>query len=135
MPLLRLSAVMVMALLFMCESALSAELVMFRRDGCPWCTVWEREIEPIYGKTAVGQRVPLRKRDIADMSRDLSLRGPIRYTPTFVVVEGGRELARIEGYAGDDFFWAQLENLIRDLPGQSDLSMPTFFSPCCEPAS
>ena len=30
---------------------------------------------------------------------------PIRYTPTFVLAEDGKEVGRIEGYPGDEFFW------------------------------
>ena len=36
----------------MAATANAAELVMFRRDGCSWCAKWDREIAPIYPKTA-----------------------------------------------------------------------------------
>ena len=34
------------------------------------------------------------------------------FTPTFVLVEDGKELGRIEGYAGDEFFWFLLGRLL-----------------------
>jgi hypothetical protein len=95
----------------------AAELVMFRRDGCPWCAMWDREIGPIYSKTDIGRRVPLRMVDIArERTAGIRTRGPILYTPTFVLVGKGEELGRIEGYPGDAFFWGLLERLVAALP-------------------
>lgn len=96
--------------------ASSAELIMVRRDGCPWCQAWDREIGPIYGKTAIGTRAPLRTMDINHVNPRFSLKSPVIYTPTFLLIEENREVARIEGYAGDQFFWAQVEGLLRQLP-------------------
>ena len=97
----------------------AAELVMFRRDGCPWCALWDREIGPIYAKTDVGRRVPLRMVDL-DRGRTggLRIRSPIHYTPTFVLVENGEEVGRIEGYPGDAFFWGLLERMVEKLPAR-----------------
>ena len=49
-----------------------------------------------------------------DRGKDNSvvLKSPVRYTPTFVVVEDGKEKARIEGYPGEFFFWGVLEKLL-----------------------
>jgi len=98
-------------------TAEAAELLMFERRGCPWCREWERGIGPIYPKSDVGRRAPLRRVDLdAGLPPGLTLRRPIRYTPTFVLVEGGRELDRIEGYPGEDFFWGRAERLLGRLP-------------------
>ena len=98
-------------------TAQAAELVMFRRDGCPWCAMWDREVGPIYGKTDIGRRVPLRMVDLArERTAGVRTRSPIRYTPTFVLVDKGEELGRIEGYPGDAFFWGLLEQLVAALP-------------------
>ena len=97
-------------------AANAAELVMFRRDGCSWCAKWDREIGPIYPKTEFNSRAPLR---LVHLDRDPDppiIHALIRYTPTFVLVEDGKELGRIEGYPGDDFFWARLGNLLELLP-------------------
>jgi len=95
----------------------AAELVMFRRDGCPWCAMWDREIGPIYGKTDIGRRVPLRMVDLPrERTAGIRTRSPILYTPTFVLVANGQEQGRIEGYPGEAFFWGLLERLVETLP-------------------
>jgi hypothetical protein len=92
--------------------ALSAELVMYRRAGCPYCEAFDREIAPAYPKTEIGRKLPLREIDIHAGDRSVILKSPVRYTPTFVLVENGQERARIEGYPGEFFFWPRLENLL-----------------------
>jgi hypothetical protein len=103
-------------------AAQAAELAMFRRAGCPWCAVWDREIGPIYPKTEFSRRAPLRMVDLDRGGDDsIRIRLPIRYTPTFVLVDDGREIGRIEGYPGEAFFWGLLERLFERLPpGASD---------------
>jgi thioredoxin-related protein len=87
-------------------------LVMYRRAGCPWCKAWDRDIGEIYPRTDVGQLFPLREVDLqSEGDGGIELARPVRYTPTFVLIEDERELARIEGYPGEDFFWARLELL------------------------
>ena len=92
--------------------ATAAELIMFDQPGCPWCARWEREIAPIYPKTALGQRAPLRRVDIrAARSDELKTIVGVRYTPTFVLVDSGAEIGRIVGYLGEDQFWGLLQEL------------------------
>ena len=96
--------------------AAAAELVMFRRAGCPYCAAWDRAIGPVYPKTDIGKRLPLRQVDL-DRSADgkvakVELASPVRFTPTFVLVDSGREVGRLEGYPGEDFFWGLLERLL-----------------------
>jgi len=97
--------------------ALSAELVMFEERGCPWCRRWHDEVGPGYPRSAEGRRAPLR---IVDMHgpRPLDLAHIVRVTvsPTFVVVDGGREIGRITGYPGADFFWGLLGEIVARLP-------------------
>lgn len=90
----------------------AAELVMVERAGCHWCQRWNAEIGPIYPKTDEAVRAPLRRADINDLPRDVSFASRPVFTPTFVLVEDGRELGRIEGYAGDEFFWFVLSRLL-----------------------
>lgn len=40
----------------------------------------------------------------------------MRYAPTFVLVDGGREVGRITGYMSQDAFWGLLGAMTRDLP-------------------
>jgi hypothetical protein len=106
----------VLALTFM-HAAGAAELVMYRSPGCPWCAMWDHEVGPVYAKTEAGRRAPLRMADLeAAKNSGVTLQRPVRYSPTFVLVDEGREIGRIEGYPGEDFFWGLLEHLVLRLP-------------------
>jgi len=89
-----------------------SSLLMVREDNCMWCEVWDREIGPIYPKTKEGQFAPLIHVDLAQSIDDSRIENPVVYTPTFVLVENGLEIARIEGYPGEDFFWTLLEEIL-----------------------
>jgi hypothetical protein len=111
-------------LAMLAHAADAAELIMYRRDGCPWCAKWDREIGPIYPKTEFNQRAPLRLINL-DHDRDLPIKhGAIRYTPTFVLVEDGKEVARMEGYPGEDYFWPRLTNLFQMAKEAGAAAMP-----------
>lgn len=100
--------------------ARAAELVMFEQAGCVWCAVFDREIAPVYGKTAEGRRAPLRRLESGrPLPSDLSFIQTERLTPLFVLVDNGREVGRIRGYPGDDNFWGLLGALLKtlDTPG------------------
>ncbi len=95
-------------------AAEAAELVMVEQQGCTYCEQWDAEIGPIYPKTAEGALAPLRRIDIYDRALDeLELARAVNFTPTFLLVENGRELARIEGYPGEDFFWGLLGMILQ----------------------
>ncbi|GBD42890.1 hypothetical protein HRbin40_00350 [bacterium HR40] len=96
--------------------ARAAELVMFESALCEWCRAWHAEIGPIYPKTPEGRLAPLRRVDIAQARpADLDFIEGVRYTPTFVLVDAGREIGRIVGYAGEEAFWGQLAELVQRL--------------------
>lgn len=97
-------------------SAGAAELLMFESRGCPWCERWRQEVGVAYPKTAEGRRAPLRRLDLA-LAREsgVQLAMPVTISPTFVLAEKGREIGRITGYPGADFFWALLAELIAKL--------------------
>lgn len=114
----KLLAAMVLGAAFpAAASSPRATLVMFEARGCVWCERWHEEIGPVYPKTAEGVRAPLRRVDL-DEGRpgELHHLAPITYTPTFVLLHDGREVGRILGYAGEDFFWGFLEQLVAKLP-------------------
>ena len=92
--------------------AWAAELVMVEQAGCEWCARWDEEIAPIYPKTAEGKHAPLRRVDLRNLPYDLQLSRRVMFTPTFLVVEDGKEQARLEGYPGEDFFWPLLADLL-----------------------
>jgi thioredoxin-related protein len=111
-PCIALAAIAVAVLLP--PTARAAELILVERAGCPVCVRWNREIAPIYPKTLEGVRAPLHRVDIAEADR-LGLAEPVRFTPTFVIVDDGQEVGRITGYSNDDMFWGLLGRLVERL--------------------
>ena len=95
----------------------AAELLMFEEDWCAWCEQWNAEIGPIYPLSTEGKRAPLRRIDIhGTYPAGIALDSRPQFTPTFVLVEDGREIGRIEGYPGEDFFWGLLSRIMKKLP-------------------
>ena len=92
----------------------AAELLMVREDNCPWCVVWDEEIGPIYPKTPEGKFAPLMHVDLGESIDDARILKSVIYTPTFILVENGVEIARLEGYPGEDFFWTLLEEMLAE---------------------
>lgn len=90
-----------------------AELIMLEQRGCAWCIRWHSEIGIAYPKTEAGRVAPLRRVDILEpWPDDLKDIRPERLTPTFVLAENGKEIARLRGYAGDEFFWVLLDEML-----------------------
>ena len=88
------------------------ELVMVEQPGCYYCKKWQADIGPIYPKAHVAQDAPLRIEQLSAVADDIELERPVIYTPTFLLVEDGVELSRIEGYQSEDFFWALTEGMV-----------------------
>ncbi|MCU0820619.1 MAG: thioredoxin family protein [Beijerinckiaceae bacterium] len=101
-----------LALLVLCgltPVTAAAELVMFERAGCPWCRNWDREIAAIYPKTREGVKAPLRRVSLdKPLASEWKLDPPVFYSPTFVVIDKGREIGRITGYSNAESFWGLL---------------------------
>lgn len=112
------AALLAVGLWFAAAPAQAAELVMFQKAGCKWCARWNREIAPVYGKTWEAKCAPLRRVDLeGERPADLADIAGIRYTPTFVVIDHGREIGRVTGYPGEDFFWTMLDAELGKLTG------------------
>ncbi len=94
--------------------AYAAELLMFEEDGCVWCARWNAEVAPGYADSPQGRFAPLKRYDLRrdPLPDDLELKGRVRYTPTFVLIDGNREIGRIMGYPGEKPFWKLLDTLI-----------------------
>ena len=93
--------------------AWAEELIMVEEAGCYWCGEWNKDIAAIYPKTPEGKFAPLRRIDVHNrLPDDLKFLRAAVYTPTFILVRDGQELARIEGYPGEDFFWGLLGRML-----------------------
>ncbi|MGL4728326.1 MAG: thioredoxin family protein [Bosea sp. (in: a-proteobacteria)] len=103
-------------------STQAAELLMFERQSCAWCIRWEREIAPVYGQTTEGRAAPLRRINVDNGAPShaevgSTLKATVIYTPTFVLVENGREIGRITGYGGPEQFWGLLGKMLASRRG------------------
>lgn len=88
-------------------------LLMAEEDGCYWCAQWNKEIAPIYPKTAEGKAAPLRRYDLHGVQPDVQFEKSVRFTPTFILIDNGVEKGRIEGYPGDEFFWGLMTMMLK----------------------
>ena len=112
--------------MFMVASASAAELLMFEESGCPWCRRWHAEVGVAYPKTKEGQRAPLRQVSLSSADGlGVTLVAPVRMFPTCVLVDRGREIGRITGYPGADFFWGMLTELMTKLDKGATCTRPT----------
>lgn len=100
------------------HAADGARLVFLERGDCPYCRRWLRDVgEQAWNRSDLGARAPLLRVDVAAGLPDtLRFIANWRFTPTFVLVRGMREVGRIIGYNGDLFFWQQAELLMGRLP-------------------
>lgn len=90
---------------------------MFEQRGCVYCRRWDSEIGAGYPASSEGKRAPLRRFDIrATIPGDIVLKRNVTITPTFVLIESGKEVGRIVGYAGAEFFYGMLDEIISKLP-------------------
>ncbi|MGE5547195.1 MAG: hypothetical protein ACM33T_09870 [Solirubrobacterales bacterium] len=109
----RAAAAVALVLAALAGTARAAELVMFETPSCPWCLKWHRELGDVYPRTEEGRLLPLRVVSLlGNRPADLHGLGPVRVTPTFVVVECGRERGRVVGYNSDEQFWGELSIIL-----------------------
>lgn len=94
-------------------AASDLRLVMIEQRGCAYCAAWDDEIAPAYPHTAEGRFAPLIRANLRQPPPDgISYSRRVTFTPTFILVENSQEIARIEGYVGQDFFWPVLSRLL-----------------------
>jgi hypothetical protein len=99
----------------------AANLVMFDRKGCPWCAKWHAEIGlKGYAASAAGKQAPLLVYEVGTPMPDgIKKLMPIPGTPTFVLVEDGKEIDRMVGYPGREIFFGKLMLMLDKLDGAS----------------
>jgi len=90
------------------------QLLLFDDADCGYCARWQEEVGRTYARTREGRIAPLARTALSDgIPANVSLREPVRYTPTFVLLDArGYERGRITGYLGEDQFWGLLAVLL-----------------------
>jgi len=96
------------------RNAEAGELIMVRQLGCSWCARWDNEVGAKYPSTGEGRAAPLREVRLGDPLPPY-IRKPVTVTPTFILVDDGREVDRIVGYPGESFFWEMLEQMLSQI--------------------
>ena len=94
-------------------AAASTQLIMVEQDDCPYCEKFHHEIRPAYPKTDEGRTAPLRIVMLHDeWPAEFSTINKATVTPTFILIEDNREIDRIVGYPGDEYFWFLLGEML-----------------------
>jgi len=89
---------------------------MVEDDFCPFCKKFHKEVGPAYPKTEEGMRAPLRTIQLGDaFPEPYGHISPARVTPTFILVHNNREIDRLIGYPGDEYFWFLLSEMLAKL--------------------
>ncbi len=88
---------------------------MVEQPGCAYCAAWDDQIAPAYPNTTEGRFAPLVRADLREGPPEgMAYARRVNFTPTFIVIEDGAEVARMEGYIGEDFFWPVFAKLLED---------------------
>lgn len=107
-----LALVFVVAINIVPASISAAEIVMFESKSCHVCQKWNKEIGPSYNKSDIGKKLPLRQVELhKDRTAGIDLQRGVWVTPTFVIVEKNKEIARIQGYAGRKYFFDTMRDM------------------------
>ncbi|RNF35418.1 SoxS protein [Paracoccus methylarcula] len=89
--------------------------MMVEQEGCIYCEAWDREIGPGFPKSSEGRTAPLLRVDIDGPWPDgIALDRRPTITPTFILLRGGAELSRLEGYPGDQYFYPLIDGMLTD---------------------
>lgn len=98
-------------------NASNLELIVMEAPGCTYCDIFRRDVLPSYQASERAKDVPIRFLDINDASpEELGLDSAIEIVPTFVVLKDHKEVGRIPGYVGPEFFFHSINHLISSAP-------------------
>lgn len=105
--------------------ASDVRLVMVEQPGCAYCAAWDDQIADAYPHTDEGKFAPLVRADLhMGPPAGVTYARRVNFTPTFILVKDGAEIARMEGYVGEDFFWPLYAQLLAAhttfAPGSND---------------
>ncbi len=118
---LRKMGFLIFAMPIVCGNLMAAELILVEQQGCYYCLEWKDQLGHIYPKTPEGKYAPLKTIDITEVDQLKGLQRDVIFTPTFVLMEDNKELGRLEGYSGEDFFWELLELILEK---ETDYTVP-----------
>lgn len=91
-------------------------LLMVESEDCAYCKKFDREIAQAYPLTEEGKKAPLRRIDIDQWPEEFAWIEQESLTPTFILVRNSKEIDRLRGYPGDEYFWFLLGEMLDKLP-------------------
>jgi len=93
------------------------ELVVIEAPGCIYCTLFRRDVLPSYAASPRSKDLPIRFVDINDEAASaISIDYPVDIVPTFLVLKNNKEVGRIPGYTGPEFFFHTINYLLSTAP-------------------
>lgn len=89
------------------------QLLMVEKHDCVYCRAWDRNIGPGYAVSRAGRAAPLLRVDVHGPYPDglVLARRPF-VTPTFILLDGGSEVGRLEGHMTAEQFHPALSALL-----------------------
>lgn len=91
-----------------------ARLVVYEIEGCAYCAEFRRVVLPAYWGSRQAAEMPIEIVDLNALGTNgHALRHRLDVVPTFVVIDDGREIGRIEGYPGRDNLAVAIEVVLR----------------------
>jgi len=116
--------ILALAFAMLALPAAATELLMVERDDCVWCRRWFAEVGPAYQNSDEGKRAPLNRFNLANGQPKMTLKKPVRFTPTFILIHEEREVGRIVGYLDNAMFWGLLGSMLKRLDESFARSVP-----------
>ena len=111
---IRLAALIALLLGALPAAAGPLRLLMVEKKDCVYCAAWDRQVGPGYAASPAGRAAPLQRVDIYGPYPDgLALARRPFVTPTFILLDGGAEIGRLEGYMTPAQFYPALAELLR----------------------
>ncbi len=97
--------------------AIAAELIVVEDSRCVACIRFEGAVGQSYDSSPQGRKAPLRRVNIAnkvpaDLAK-IAIRGPIRGTPTFLLVDHGRAIGMFDGFSSSAAFYQHVDGLLQ----------------------
>jgi hypothetical protein len=93
------------------------ELLVVEAEGCSYCPILRRDVEPVYLASPSAQRAKMRFADINVVEGSaLVLDSPIYIVPTVLVLQDGKETGRLSGYLGVEDFMRGVSHLLGRIP-------------------
>jgi len=96
------------------------ELLMAHNPGCHICQKFIKEVAVDYNDSEIAKRLPLIIISVNDQPEWFKQAyaenriKPIRGTPTFIVWNGRKELARLVGYHDKERFYSRVREIFKD---------------------